>query len=192
MGRAGTPVGMAQPSSLHRFQLELSDIDRGVYESLDFRIARHPSETVQFLLTRVLAYALNYERDLVIAAGGLSDTDEPALSVPDSRGGLKLCIEIGSPSAKRLHKDMKHAQTVKVYTYKDPQALLREIKANDVYKMDELEVWAFSPRFLDGLEPKLERDNKWMVLRSDGTLTITIGDESFSGEATRHSTKDET
>lgn len=179
---------MAQPSALHRFHIELADVDRGVYEELDLRIARHPSETVAFLLTRVLAYALNVAPDLVLAAGGLSDTDEPALSIPDPRGGLKLCIEIGSPSAKRLHKDMKTAATVKVYTYKDPKSLLSEVFAADIHKLSELEVYAFAPKFLESLGAKLDRDNEWNVLHSDGSLTVTIDGEAYTAEVTRHHT----
>lgn len=181
---------MAQPSSLHRFHIELSDIDRGVYESLDFRIARHPSETVQFLLTRVLAFALNFDKDLTFAPGGLSESDEPALAILNPRGGLKLCIEIGSPSARRLHKNMKLADKVKVYTYKDPKVLLKEILSANVHKIDELELYSFNAKFLDQIGEKIGRDNQWLLLHTEGVLTITIEDEIFSGEVVRHSTSD--
>ena len=55
---------MAQPSTLYRFRIDLTDIDRGVYETLDLRLAMHPSESETYLVTRVLAYALNYASDL--------------------------------------------------------------------------------------------------------------------------------
>jgi uncharacterized protein YaeQ len=69
---------MALASTLYRFRIDLSDVDRGVYETLDFRIAQHPSETTTYLLTRVLAYALNTQPGLEFSSGGLSDPDAPA------------------------------------------------------------------------------------------------------------------
>ena len=86
---------MAHPSTLHRFRLDLSDVDRGVYEKLDIRVARHPSESEPFLLSRVLAYALNYEADLSFSKEGLGTPDEPCLSISDPGGGFRLWIEIG-------------------------------------------------------------------------------------------------
>ena len=70
---------MANPSTLYRFKLSVSDVDRGFYENLDFRVAMHPSENEAYLLSRVLAYALNYESGLEFSVG-LCDPDEPALT----------------------------------------------------------------------------------------------------------------
>lgn len=171
---------MAQPSVLLRFRIDLSDVDRSVYESLDFRIAQHPSETNDFLLTRVFAYALNYESDLKFSSGGLSDTDEPAIALSNPNGGMKLVIEVGSPSARRLHKDMKASKEVKVYTYKDPRALVKEVNSNEIHRKEDLKLFAFDPRALERLAARLGRDNRWSLLHSDGTLTISIGDEAES------------
>lgn len=146
----------------------------------------HPSESSDFLLTRVIAYALNLEPGLEFTPGGLSDSDEPCLKKVDPRGGLDLCIEIGSPSARRLHKAMKSSGRVKVYTYKDPVHLVREIVAGQVYEAERLEVYSLSPRFLEKVAQRLERDNRWSLMHSDGTVTIVIGDHSESGEVSRH------
>jgi uncharacterized protein YaeQ len=106
--------------TLYRFRIELSDLDRSVYDSLDFRVAMHPSETNDFLITRVLAYALNWQEGLEFSAGGLHEAEEPAMKVAGRHGTTALSIEIGNPSAKRLHKNAKAADAIKVYTYKDP------------------------------------------------------------------------
>ncbi len=108
---------------LYRFQIELSDIDRSVYESLDFRIAQHPSETAPFLLTRVLAFALCYEQNLEFSPAGLGDPDVPALSSKGLNGVTNLWIEIGNASARKLHKASKSAKEVKVFTYKKSRSL---------------------------------------------------------------------
>lgn len=177
---------MAQPSSLLRFQVELSDVDRGVYETIDFRVAKHPSETNHFLLSRVFAYLLNFEDELNFAPGGLSDTEDPALAIEDPRGGFRLCIEIGSPSTRRLHKAMKLSSKVKVYTYKDPRSLLAEIRSGDIYNVEELEVFSFNPKFLDQIAENLARDNKWVLLLSSDVMTLSIGSLCLTGEVTQH------
>src|SRR2546423_11211318 len=94
---------MALSATVYHIQIELSDVDRGVYESLDLRIARHPSESMAYLLTRTIAYALLYEEGLAFSKGGLSSTEEAPLSVRDLQGNLRAWIEIGTPSADRLH-----------------------------------------------------------------------------------------
>src|SRR5258707_1232333 len=95
---------MAQLATLYRFRIELSDVDRGVYQPLDFRVAMHPSESPLFLVTRILAFALNTQEGLEFTPTGLSDPDEPCLRIANPRGGLSLWIEIGNPSARKLHK----------------------------------------------------------------------------------------
>lgn len=177
---------MALPSTLFRFRLDLSDVDRGRYENLDFRVAMHPSEIPVYLVTRVLAYALNFQDGLEFHPGGLSDPDEPCIRITDPRGGLLLWIEIGNPSAKKLHKAAKIAKTVRVYTYKNPQNLLKEIQAEKVHRAEEIEVFSLDPKFLEQLASHLERDNEWTVIHTEGSLSITIGVESLQGELNRH------
>jgi uncharacterized protein YaeQ len=177
---------MANASTLYRFRIDLSDVERGVYEAIDFRVAQHPSETPQYLLTRVLAYALNYGEGLDFAPGGLSDPDQPALLATDGPNSILLAIEIGNPSAKKLHRTAKSARAVRVYTYKDPDLLVADIVANKVYNSDRIEIFSFAPKFLDRLAETLERDNTWNVIFSDGSLTVTAGDFSETVEIVRH------
>src|SRR5665213_1264831 len=108
---------------LYRFEIALSDIDRGIYEKLDFRVNQHQSETGIYLLTRALAFALSYEPALEFSAAGLADPDAPALQAKTATGICDLWIEIGNPSAKKLHKAAKIAKRVEVYTYKNPELL---------------------------------------------------------------------
>lgn len=167
---------------LYRFHFELSDIDRGVYKSLDFRVAQHPSETAPYLLSRVLAYALSYQDDLEFTPGGLSDPDAPALRAVGPRGDIDLWIEIGNPSARKLHKASKTARQVIVYTYKNPEHLVAEIKGNDVHKSREIQIFAFDPKFLQNLESQLNKSNSWSLLLQQGQLDVDIDSQSFSAE----------
>ena len=167
---------------LYHFQLELSDIDRGIYETLDFRIAQHPSEIAPYLLSRVLAYALSYQEGLEFTSGGLSDPEAPAIRALGVHGAIELWIEIGNPSARKLHKASKTAQKVIVYTYKSAAVLLDEIKANEVHRAQEIQIYAFDSKFLQSLEVQLKKNNRWVLLIQQGQLNISIDQLSISTE----------
>ena len=91
---------------LHRFQIALADVDRSVYTDLDVHVARHPSEDVPFLLTRVLAFALEHAEGLEFGKG-LSDADEPAVWRRTGDGRVLTWIDVGSPAPGRLHRAAK-------------------------------------------------------------------------------------
>ena len=177
---------MALTVTLYRFQIELSDIGRGIYESLDFRVAQHPSESLPYLLTRVLAFALNTQEGLTFAPTGLHDPDAAAISISSPHGGFELLIEIGSPSARKLHKATKTARSVKIYNYKGLESLMTEIRSEKVHRAEEIEVFSLPTDFLSALAQVLKRDNRWSLLFNDGTMTVQTGDTSISGELGLH------
>lgn len=168
--------------TLYRFQIELSDISRGIYESLDFRVAQHPSEAMPYMLTRVLAFVLNTQEGLAFSPTGLHDPDAAAISIDSLNGGHELLIEIGSPSARKLHKATKNARKVKIYTYKNPESLMTEIRQEKVHRAEEIEVFSLAPAFLTELAELLKRDNRWVVLFDDGTISVQVGERLISSE----------
>ena len=173
---------MALQATLYRFKIELSDIDRSLYESVDIRMAMHPSESPLFFVTRVLAYLLNLQVGLEFSPQGLGDPDPPPLSIPDPRGGLMLWIEIGSPSSKRLHTASKASKHVKVYSYKDPKFWLQEMQSAEIFQFQKIEVYSFSSTFLQGIADRLQRNNEWSVICQDGSLSIQFKSDSIQGE----------
>lgn len=178
---------MAVSTTLYRFQIELADVSRSVYETLDFRVAQHPSEVLPYLLSRVIAFALNHREGLTFSSGGLSDPDAPAMSVAEPHGGFGLWIEIGNPSARKLHKAAKASKEVLVYTYKNPEPLIREIRDEKVHRAEEIGIYALPESFLSELAARLGRDNRWSLLHDEGTLTVQAGEASLTTELTRHS-----
>src|SRR5690606_11060286 len=100
---------MALTATLYHLHVTLSDVDRGVYEALDLRIARHPSENMRFMLTRTLAYCLSHAEGIAFSKDGIASTDLPPIAVRDPTGLLLEWIDVGSPSAERLHKASKAA-----------------------------------------------------------------------------------
>jgi uncharacterized protein YaeQ len=177
---------MALAATVYHIQIDLSDVDRGVYEPLDLRVARHPSESTPYLLTRVIAYALLFEEGIAFSKGGLSSTDEPALSVKDLQGNLRVWVELGTPSAERLHKVSKASPRVVVFTQHDPRLLIREAATRPIHKAEQIEVYALDPPFLERLGALTERNARWTMLRNDGLLYVTVGSETVSGAVTRH------
>lgn len=177
---------MALPSTLYRFQIELSDVDQGIYKSFDVRVAQHPSEAPPYLLTRLLAYVLNEREYLELVPEGLSDPESPAVRAVAPGGDILMWIEVGNPSARKLHKASKAARQVLVYTYKDPEPLLKDIRDNKVHKAEAIGIWSLDPRFLNALAAKLDRKNAWGVMVNDGSLTVSVGDWSETTELRKH------
>jgi uncharacterized protein YaeQ len=87
---------MALTATIYNLAIELADIDRGVYERLDLRLARQPSETIEYMLTRALAYCLEYQ-DGIELTEGVASGNEPAILVRDLTGRLIAWIEVGAP-----------------------------------------------------------------------------------------------
>jgi len=175
---------VALPSTIHTFSIELSDVDRGVYESLALKVARHPSETEEYLLTRVLAYCLEYTEGLTFSKG-LAEPDEPALFVRDLTGELVAWIEVGQPDAARLHKASKLARRVAVYTHKEARHLLRQLEGERIHRSDELELYAIDRALLAELASRLERRMELAVSVADRQLFIAVGGVTLEGRVER-------
>ncbi len=171
---------MALTATMYRVQVALSDVDRGVYEALDLRLAQHPSESMRFLVTRLLAYCLSYEDGIAFSKGGISSTDEPPIAVRDPTGILLAWIDVGAPAAERLHKASKAARRVAVFTHQDLVALRKE--AHAIHRADAIEIARFEPAFLDAIQ--LERNTKLELVRNEGQLYVTIDGKSIEGELT--------
>lgn len=171
---------MALPSTLHRFELGLSDVDRGVYEQLEFRLAKHPSETSEFAIVRLLAYALEYEEGLEFGPG-LYEADEPALSKLDAYGSIEKWLDIGGPSAERLHKASKKSGCVVVYTHRDVLHLQQDWSGKKIHQREEIRVISIPLKLVRAVVPCLGRNNQWDILRTEGILYITAGGETFEG-----------
>jgi len=166
---------MALTATIFRFELNLSDVDRGVYEALELRVARHPSETDEYMVTRVLAMALEHREGRSFGRG-ISTPEDPPLSAPGEHGTIALWVEIGHPAPERLHKITKQAADVAVYTHKDPAGLLADLGSGKVHRGDEVRVVAFAPAFVAKLVEMLDRKNPWEVLRNEGNLYVTVGE----------------
>jgi uncharacterized protein YaeQ len=177
---------MALTATLHTLRIGLNDTDRGVYETLDLRVARHPSETLPYMLSRVLAYCLFWEKDITFSKG-LSTADEPAVWVKALDGRVSLWVDVGHPSAERLHKASKLAERVAVCTFQEPAAFQRTLldTRTRIHRASELELVGLPGALLVPLEALVERRMDWEVAVGDGQLYVTTGGQTLSGEFTR-------
>jgi uncharacterized protein YaeQ len=175
---------MALTATVHNVRIALSDADRQVYESLDLRVARHPSETAPYLLTRVLAYCLFWEPDIAFSKG-LSTTDEPAVWVKTLDGRITLWLEVGQPSADRLHKASKTATRVAICTQHDPQVFLRSIAGERIHRAEQIELVAVPKSLLAELETQLEKRMDWEVVVTGGQVYVSTNGSTYEGEVSR-------
>lgn len=171
---------MALTATVYNFDVQVSDVDRGVYESLAIRAARHPSETEEYLVTRVLAYCLEYTEGITFSKG-LAEPDEPAIVVRDLTGALQAWIEVGSPDAARLHKASKAAPRVVVYTYRDPGQLVRQLGSERIHRAAEIELYGISRTLIDQLVERLDRRTTLELAVTERHLYVTIAGQTLEG-----------
>jgi len=176
---------MALTATIYNIEIDLADADRRVYESLALRVARHPSESEEYLVTRILAYALEF-REGIAFSPGLSDPDEPAISVRDLTGTIQSWIDIGIPDAARLHKASKAAPRVAVYTHKDPTQLVNRLSGERIHRAEELELYAVDRRLIGELAARLDRRTAFGLSISESDLCISIGTDTLTGGVVRH------
>src|SRR2546423_9384126 len=131
---------MALTSTIYNVTVDISNVDRGVYQSIAFRLAMHPSESMEYMATRLLAYCLEYTEGIEMTAG-LSDGDEPAIVVRDLTGRVTAWIEVGLPDADRLHRASKLAARVAVSTHRDIRILLGQLQGRRNHRPQHLALY---------------------------------------------------
>ena len=176
---------MALGATVYNFDIDLSDNDRGVYETLSLRVARHPSESDEYLVARVLAYCLEYTDGIAFSPGGLSDPDEPPIAVRDLTGALVAWVDVGTPDAARLHRASKQSPRLVVYVHKDPAQWLRTLDGARIHRADRLEVWAVDRALVASLCARLARRTAFTLSVADRELFASFADATLSGRLTR-------
>jgi uncharacterized protein YaeQ len=171
---------VALSATVYNFDVQLSDVDRNVYETLSIRAAKQPSETEEYLATRVLAYCLEYA-DGITFTKGLAEPDTPAIEVRDLTGALKAWIEVGSPDADRLHKASKAAPRVVVYTFKDPEKLAAQLAGARIHRAEALELYGIDAELIAAFVARLERRTAFDLAVTDKHLYLTIAGETIEG-----------
>ena len=177
---------MALTATIYNFDIQLADVDRGVYEALAFRVACQPSETEEYLLSRVLAFCLEY-REGIGFSKGIAEPDVPALAVRDLTGAMQVWIDVGAPDAARLHKASKGSPRVVVYTHRDAARLVAQLADERIHRASALEFYGIDRSLIDGLVEHLDRRNTWEMSVTDKHVYVTVQGHAVEGAITRHS-----
>ena len=177
---------MVLTATIYKFDVDLSDADRNVYESLSIQAARHPSESEEYLVTRLMAYLLEYAPGIELSRGGLSDPDEPAITIRNLTGTIDTWIEISLPDAARLHKASKSASRVVVYTHKDVAQFLGRLSGERIHRREAIELYSLDRSFVDRMASRLERRMTFALSIAERELFLSIGAETVQGAITRY------
>ncbi len=176
---------MALGSTIYNFDIDLADSDRSVYESVSLRVARHPSESEDFLIARVLAYGLEFTEGIEFSRG-LCEPDDPAIAIRDLTGGLRGWIDIGTPDATRLHKASKLSPRVAVYAHRGVGQWLRTLQGERIHHAEDVEIHALDPGFIALVAARLERRMAFSLSIHDRELYVSIGADTVSCAVVRH------
>ena len=167
---------MALKATIFKAELQVSDMDRSYFETHSLTVAQHPSETDERLMVRLLAFALNADKDLQFTKG-LSSDDEPDLWLKNLHGGTEHWIEVGLPDERRIRKGCNQTEQMTIYTYGERTAPIwwKNIEAN-LNHFDNLSIYYFSSADTAAIAEMADRKMSLQATVQDGE--IWFGDES--------------
>lgn len=175
---------MALKATIHKAQIQLSDMDRNVYCDHSVTIARHPSETDERLMVRLLAFALNApssqdEQPLELAKD-MWDPDEPSLWQKDATGRVTHWIDLGQPEEKRLLRTSARVDRLSVYTFQSNALAWWKDLEGRLTRLRNLTVWHIPAEQSQRLAALVQRTLVLQITVQDGS--IWVGDDHQSVE----------
>lgn len=165
---------MALQATPYKVSLDISDVDRGVYESVKVTVARHPSETPLRLVARILAYGMFYHEHLAFGRG-LSDSDEPALWQKNLMGEIEHWIDVGQPDPERMIKASRRGPQLSVLVYGNAR-IWAEKALPKVSHLKNISILALPEDAHAVLATLIDRNMHWGLMISDGILYVSDGD----------------
>jgi len=176
---------MALTSSVYHFRIDLSDVDRGVYTELKVPLALHPSESLEFMATRVLAYLLEYAPGISFSPG-IASPDEPAIFLRDLDGTLLLWIDIGSPNPDRIHRATKAAPRVAIYCHRNVALALENLRKREIFNAEAVSLFSFEDSFVADFASYLEKRNELSISRTEQSLYAVINGIALTSTLSEH------
>lgn len=169
---------MARGATIYRARIEVSHVDRDVYAEQQLTIARHPSETLERMVMRLLAYGLRYDETLEFGRG-VSATDEPDLWRRAGDGRVLEWIEVGQPDAKRLVKAARKSESCRLFVFGDGADRWRAAQLAGERLPSNLSVTRIDDAFVRPVAAAVDRQLAWSMTVADGTLFLSTGDHAF-------------
>jgi uncharacterized protein YaeQ len=167
---------MALKATIYKAQVQLADMDRGIYTDLALTLARHPTETAERMVVRLLAYALHVPADdhegTLEFTQGLFDADEPEIRQADLTGALVQWIDIGQPDERRMTRASHRATRATVWTYASSTTVWWAGVASSVARLPNLSVWQIPSAQAKAMAALEARTMQWQVSVQDGTVWL--------------------
>lgn len=177
---------MALKATIYKAQLQIADMDRSVYADHNLTLARHPSETDERMMIRLLAFSLNVAPDEQAGqlefAKDLWDVDEAALWHRDYTGAIQHWIDVGQPDDKRMLKAASRSERVSVYSHASSTPVWWKGLQNKLGRTDKITVWQIDAEPSQALARLAERTMQLQVTVQDGT--VWLGNNQGSVEIT--------
>ncbi len=168
---------MAIKSTIYKAELQIADMDRHYYETHALTLARHPSETDERMMMRVLAFLRHASASLVFGRG-ISTDDEPDLWQKDLTGAIELWIEVGQPDEKRILKACGRAAQVIIYTYASNSSIWWNQVGSRIDRARNLTVINIPAATSQALAKLAQRNMQLQCTVQDGQVWMTANDET--------------
>ena len=172
---------MALKSTIFKASLSVADIDHNYYADHALTLARHPSETDERMMVRLVALALNAwqlqsvcQGDGILAFGaGLSDPNDPDLSLKDFTGQTRLWVEVGQPEDKPIAKACQKADQVILYAFNHAAEVWWRGIETKLTRLDKLQVWRVPTQASQALAQLAQRNMQLQATVQEGTLSLS-------------------
>jgi len=168
---------MAIKSTIYKAEVQIADMDRQYYQTHQLTLARHPSETDERMMMRILAFVRHASESLVFGRG-IGTDDEPDLWQMDLTGAIERWIEVGQPDEKRILKACGRAEQVVIYTYSSSSAIWWGQVGNRIERAKNLMVVNLAAATSLALAKMAHRSMQLQCTVQDGQLWVTAGSES--------------
>ena len=168
---------MALKATIYKAELSIADMDRNYYGTHTLTLARHPSETDERMMVRLLAFAL-HASDTLSFTKGMFDVDEPDLWQKDLTDAIELWIEVGQPEERRILKGAGRAGQVIVYAYSSASPIWWKNIANKIDRAKNVSVVNLPSEATAALEKMAQRNMQLQCTIQDGQVWLTDGAET--------------
>ena len=169
---------MALKAKIYKATINLADMDREYYDTINLTIAQHPSETEQRMMVRLIAFILNAHEDLQFGKG-LSDEDEAAIWQINYSSVIDLWVELGQIDQKRIKKACSRSKKVKLYCYGSSVDVWWSQNQSKMRQFEQLTIEQFSTETTDALVKLVDRNMDFQCSIQDGQLWLNSGDETL-------------
>lgn len=166
---------MALSASIFKTNVQLSDMDRQLYSTYSLTLARHPSETDERMMCRLIAF-MRYADERLVFTKGLSEKEEPDLWVKDFTGQTELWIEVGAPTVKRIVTQSRQVKRIVVFGYGRNAGLWWKKSKDDLEKIRNLDVVILPVELTESISRQVGRSMEWQCLIQDGQMSL-IGEK---------------